>query len=131
VLLDARPSDQFAGAEPPCAPASASCLQIPQERRGHIPGARSFFWMNTLVSRENPVVKPMHDIHEGMLASLGADAPQVRTIVTYCRTGMQASFAYFVARWIGYPDVRLYDGSFIQWSGLPASGYPVEAGAAP
>ncbi|NIQ54333.1 MAG: sulfurtransferase, partial [Gammaproteobacteria bacterium] len=37
------------------------------------------------------------------------------TVVTYCRTGMQSSFAYFVARYLGY-DTRLYDGSFMDWS---------------
>ena len=43
-------------------------------------------------------------------------------IVTYCRTGGQASFLYTVARHLGY-DVRLYDGSFIDWS---RTEYPVE-----
>jgi thiosulfate/3-mercaptopyruvate sulfurtransferase len=51
----------------------------------------------------------------------------VRTVVTYCRTGMQASHDYFVARYIGYPDVRLYDGSMSEWASLtPAADYPVE-----
>jgi 3-mercaptopyruvate sulfurtransferase SseA len=32
-----------------------------------------------------------------------------------------------VARYIGYPDVRLYDGSMSDWAGLtPAADYPVE-----
>ncbi len=40
---------------------------------------------------------------------------------------MQASHAYLVARYIGYPDVRLYDGSMSEWTSLsPASSYPVE-----
>ena len=37
------------------------------------------------------------------------------TVVTYCRSGMQASFAYFVARYLGY-DTKMYDGSFLDWS---------------
>jgi thiosulfate/3-mercaptopyruvate sulfurtransferase len=130
VLLDARPADQYAGAaESPCPAGQPSCAQIPVGRRGHIPGARSFYWMNLFTSPGNPVVKSMHEIHEGMLVPLGTDRDEVKTLVTYCRTGMQASFAYFVARWINYPDVRLYDGSFIQWSAQPASLYPVETGA--
>jgi thiosulfate/3-mercaptopyruvate sulfurtransferase len=47
----------------------------------------------------------------------------VRTLVVYCHSGMQASFDYFVARYIGYPDVRLYDGSMAEWM---QRGYPVE-----
>ena len=59
----------------------------------------------------------------------GAERPSVRTIVVYCRTGMQASFDYFLARYLGYPDVRLYDGSLEEWAGLPAETHPVETGA--
>ena len=45
-------------------------------------------------------------------------------VVTYCRTGVQASFLYFVARYLGY-DVRMYDGSFAEWSRL--AGMPIES----
>ena len=127
MFVDARPSDQYAGAEPGCQPGPTSCTEIPAERRGHLPGAKSLFWMGALVSREDPVLKPMHFLHEEFWKPTGADRPGVRTIVTYCRTGMQASHTYFVARYLGYPDVRLYDGSFIEWSALtPAADYPVE-----
>jgi thiosulfate/3-mercaptopyruvate sulfurtransferase len=40
---------------------------------------------------------------------------------------VQASFTYFVARYLGY-DARLYDGSFSEWSGradTPVAGPPV------
>jgi thiosulfate/3-mercaptopyruvate sulfurtransferase len=35
--------------------------------------------------------------------------------VTYCNSGVQASQTYFVLKLLGY-DVRLYDGSFSEWS---------------
>jgi thiosulfate/3-mercaptopyruvate sulfurtransferase len=38
-----------------------------------------------------------------------------RTLVTYCNSGVQASQTYFVLKLLGY-DVRLYDGSFSEWS---------------
>jgi thiosulfate/3-mercaptopyruvate sulfurtransferase len=126
VFVDARPADQYAGLEPPCPPGLASCVEILPGRRGHLPGARSLFWMEDLVSRENPVLKPMHTLHEELWKATGADRPGVRTLVTYCRSGMQASHAYFVARYVGYRDVRLYDGSFIEWVALPVADYPVE-----
>ncbi len=107
VFEDARPADQFAA--------------------GHLPGARSLFWMGALVSREDPALKAMHYLHEEFWKPTGADSAGVKTVVTYCRTGMQASHAYLVARYIGYPDVRLYDGSMSEWTSLsPASSYPVE-----
>jgi thiosulfate/3-mercaptopyruvate sulfurtransferase len=36
------------------------------------------------------------------------------TVVTYCVVGLRASFAYFVARLLGY-DAKLYDGSWREW----------------
>jgi thiosulfate/3-mercaptopyruvate sulfurtransferase len=129
VFVDARPSEQYAGAEPGCPPGQMSCTEIPAERRGHLPGAKSLFWMGALVSGGDPVLRPMHFLHEELWKPTGVDRPGVRTIVTYCRSGMQASHAYFVARYIGYADVRLYDGSFIEWATLqPVASYPVERG---
>lgn len=107
VFEDARPADQHAA--------------------GHLPGAKSLFWMGALASRDDPVLRPMHTLHEELWKGTGADAPGVKTVVTYCRSGMQASHAYLVARYVGYPDVRLYDGSFAEWTSLqPAASYPVE-----
>ena len=129
VFVDARPADQYAGAEPPCPPDRPACGQLPAERRGHLPGARSLYWMDALVSQDDPVLRPMHELHETLWKPTGADRPAARTVVTYCRSGLQASHAYVVARYVGYPDVRLYDGSFIEWAALtPTADYPVERG---
>ena len=45
-----------------------------------------------------------------------------RRVVTYCTTGIQASFLYFAAKYAGF-DAALYDASFIEWSN--AAGTPV------
>ena len=95
-----------------------------QYASGHLPGARNLFWMNAFVARDNPLLKPMHELHHALWQPAGADQPHVRTIVVYCYSGMQASHGYVVARYIGYPDVRLYDGSLSDWIRRP--GYPVE-----
>jgi thiosulfate/3-mercaptopyruvate sulfurtransferase len=47
--------------------------------------------------------------------------------VVYCRTGVQASHAYFVARYLRRPVV-MYDASYIDWS-RRGEGYPVETGS--
>lgn len=129
LFVDARPADQFGGEEPPCAPGQTPCVQLPPERRGHLPGAVNLFWMDGLVSRQDPALKPMHELHHTLWEPAGADLPRVRTIVTYCRTGVQASHSYFVARYIGYQDVRIYDGSMSEWAALPPAQYPVERAA--
>lgn len=125
LFVDARPEDQFGGAEPACPAGPASCVQIPDQRRGHIPGSRNLYWMRALVSRTDPLLLSLHALHHELWEPIGAGAPHVRTIVTYCRTGMQASHSYFQARYIGYRDVRLYDGSFAEWSALNPAEYPV------
>lgn len=107
ALVDARPVEQWAG--------------------GHIPGARSLWWMENVVSRENPVLKRADTLRALWTERTRANRPGVRTVVTYCHSGMQASFDYFVASYLGYPDVRLYDGSMAEWTSLtPAADYPVE-----
>ncbi len=120
-LVDARNAGPYNGTDP----ASA---RLPAARRGHIPGASDLWWMRQLVSAENPVLRSMHYLHEELWVPTGSDRAPVRTVVTYCQSGMQASHAYFVANYIGYHDVRLYDGSMAEWTTLPAAQYPVERG---
>ena len=103
VLIDARPDAQYAGTEPG--------EQI--TRPGHIPGARSLFWMKQVVSEENPVLRPEKELRA--LYEKAGVKPGNR-VITYCRTGGQSSHAYFVAKMLGY-KVSMYDGSFIEWSG--------------
>jgi 3-mercaptopyruvate sulfurtransferase SseA len=42
-------------------------------------------------------------------------------IVTYCRSGPRAALGYLALKELGY-EVRLFDGSYAEWSsnGLPA-----------
>ncbi|MGC2694671.1 MAG: sulfurtransferase [Candidatus Angelobacter sp.] len=112
TLIDARPVKEYSGEQ----------LSEDVQKAGHIPGATSLYWMDMLVSRENPVLRPeaelrrmYHDAHAS------ADRP----LVTYCRTGMQSSFDYFVAKYLGY-EPSMYDASFYEWSAknLPAETSP-------
>ena len=108
TLVDARPTKEFTGEQ-----RSEDVAKV-----GHIPGAKGLYWMDMLVSRENPTLKPEAQLRR-MYSDLNAKAGQ--PLVTYCRTGMQASFDYFVAKYLGY-DPGMYDASFFEWSknDLPA-----------
>jgi thiosulfate/3-mercaptopyruvate sulfurtransferase len=108
ALIDARPTKEFTGEQ----------LSEDVTKAGHIPGASSLFWMDMLVSRENPVLKPEAELRH-MYEQAHAEPGQ--PLVTYCRTGMQAAFDYFVAKYLGY-DPSMYDASFFEWSkkDLPA-----------
>lgn len=35
-------------------------------------------------------------------------------MIPYCRTGMQSSFTYFAAKYLGY-RAAMYDGSVYEW----------------
>ena len=112
TLLDARPAKEFSGEQ----------LSEDVAHAGHIPGARSLYWMDMLVSRENPVLRPEAELRRMYME---ANAAPDRPLVTYCRTGMQSSFDYFVAKYLGY-DPSMYDASFFEWSkkDLPAETSP-------
>jgi thiosulfate/3-mercaptopyruvate sulfurtransferase len=108
ALIDARPTKEFTGEQ----------LSDDVAKAGHIPGAKGLFWMDIVVSRQNPVLKPEAELRR-MYSEVNARSGQ--PLVTYCRTGMQSSFDYFVAKYLGY-DPSMYDGSFFEWSknNLPA-----------
>jgi thiosulfate/3-mercaptopyruvate sulfurtransferase len=113
VLVDARPPAEYTG-------------ETPGEgvtRPGHIPGAHSMFWRDALVSQTDLRLRSPQVLAATYTL---ADAAQRDTVIVYCRTGVQASHAYFVARYLKRP-VRMYDGSFIDWS-RRGDAYPVETG---
>jgi len=113
ALIDARQPSDYAGAMP------AQGIARP----GHIPGATNVFWAEMLVSRDNPVLRPVSEIR-ARYASIGL-RPGAKVIV-YCQSGMQAAHDYFTLKLSGFRPV-LYEGSFFDWSN--AAGTPVEVGA--
>jgi len=51
-------------------------------------------------------------------------------VITYCAVGGRASQAWLVLRYLlGYPRVRVYDGSWIEWGSLPDVPVANEPGA--
>jgi thiosulfate/3-mercaptopyruvate sulfurtransferase len=79
---------------------------------GHLSGASNVFWLDTLVSEDNPVFLPPEKLR-AIYAARGI-VPGKR-IVTYCEVGLQASHGYFLAKYLGY-DAAMYDGSYQEWS---------------
>jgi thiosulfate/3-mercaptopyruvate sulfurtransferase len=108
-LVDARSPEEFRGTE------------IRGPRGGHIPGAVNVEWTRVLAAGASPTL-----LDRAALKKLfsGAHVSPSQEVVSYCQTGMRAAEIYFALRLLGYPRVRLYDGSWAEWSANPA--LPVE-----
>lgn len=109
LLLDVRSPDQYAA--------------------GHLPGARNRFWKKDVVPEGEQAgsLRPSAEIAPE-LAALGAG--EDRPVVVYCNTGHMAAEAYWTLRHhLGLPHVRLYQGSWVDWS--MREGTPKEVSPAP
>jgi thiosulfate/3-mercaptopyruvate sulfurtransferase len=92
VIIDARPSKRY--------------------RNGHLRGAESLYWENALVSEKEPLLKSPEQIRQLFTA---AGVTGNKKAVTYCEVGLQASYVYLLARYLGF-DAAMYDGSYSEWS---------------
>jgi thiosulfate/3-mercaptopyruvate sulfurtransferase len=88
-------------------------------RPGHIPGARNLVYDQ--LTDDDPYRFKSRAALAELLESAGAEPG--KRVIAYCHIGQQATVVWFAAKLAGY-DVRLYDGSFTEWTGL--SQYPVE-----
>ena len=92
VIVDARPSKRY--------------------RNGHLRGAESLYWENALVSEKEPLLKSPEQIRQLFTA---AGVTGNKKAVSYCEVGLQASYVYLLARYLGF-DAAMYDGSYSEWS---------------
>lgn len=99
LLLDARSASSYAA--------------------GHIPGALNLPWTSLIESPSIPWLKPVPELRT-LFNEMGVT--RHREIVAYCTLGLASSFTYFVGRYLGF-DMRLYDGSYLEWT---SHGYPTE-----
>ncbi len=109
TLIDARPASFFLGKEK--APNAAAY--------GHIPGALNLDSASYYDEKSNRL-KPKAE-----LAALSAQVP-AGPAVSYCNTGHWAATDWFVLHeLLGREDIRLYDGSMVEWTANPNR--PVES----
>lgn len=82
-------------------------------QQGHLPGAVCWDWINGVPMDSWDFMRPPEELM-AELADMGVTPDQ--EIVTYCRSGVRAAHTYLLLRSLGFPRVRLYDGSWLEWA---------------
>jgi thiosulfate/3-mercaptopyruvate sulfurtransferase len=104
VLLDARSSERYRGLNEPIDAVA-----------GHIPGARNFDWEQL---KQQSTFKDCTDV-KGILQEV---VQKNEEITVYCGSGVTAAPLYAKLKEAGYPNVKLYVGSYSDW----ITEFPVE-----
>jgi len=112
-IVDARNADEYSG----------KIISKGARLAGHIRGAVNVSARRIIAGGKVPVFRPAGELH-ALFRAAGVKGDD--TVVTYCRSDLSASLVYFALKYLGR-DVRLYDGSFVEWS--RAKDAPVERGA--
>ena len=90
------------------------------QRAGHIPGAASIPWAQTV--REDGTFKSSDELAQ-LYESKGVTPD--KDVIAYCRIGERSSHSWFVLHeLLGYQRVRNYDGSWTEYGSL--IGVPIE-----
>ncbi len=101
-IVDARTPDFYSGAR------TGGGAENPH-KTGHITGAVNIPFSSTW---DADGFKSLDELRR-VFSEAGVRTGEI--VVTYCHIGQQATATLFAARLLGY-DVRLYDGSFEDWS---------------
>lgn len=114
ALVDSLPVEFYTGLQ-----------SFPGLRAGHIPTALNLPVMHNFSAVDGTLLPP------GQLAQLwqktGLRGDQA--VITYCGAGYAGALNLFVLYQLGYENVRLYDGSLMEWGADP--NLPMETTASP
>ncbi len=105
ILLDVRTTGEYKGTD------------VRSLRGGHIPGATNIDFEENYQDGSTKL-KSMDE-----LAKLYGRLDKKKEVIVYCQTGTRAANTFFVLKALGFPKVRNYDASWIEWgsnSSLPA-----------
>ena len=76
---------------------------------GRIPNSISLPWTGL---NANGRLKPQADSRQALTS---AEISPNKPVVLYARYGAEADFPWVVLKWLGYPDVAVYDEGFVGW----------------
>ena len=109
AIVDARSPAEYQGQD------------LRTRRGGHIPGAVNIEWTRVLDHRRNMRLKSEDELRQ-LFETAGVIAD--KQIVTYCQSHHRSALIYFVLKYLGYPRVKGYPGSWSDWGNNPDT--PIE-----
>lgn len=98
VLVDARSPEEYAG------------TADTELRKGHIPGAVNVNYETVMDSKG---LLKSNDALKAMFESKGITPD--KTAIVYCETSVRAGIVYLALKGLGYPNVKVYDGAYLEW----------------
>ncbi|WP_138494208.1 sulfurtransferase [Paenibacillus pinistramenti] len=102
LLVDSRDESRYAGEHEPL-----------DKKAGHIPGAMNRFWKQLFQSgsgawkAESELRSQLEPVTEAL--------SQKREVIVYCGSGISAAPNVLALHLLGYPQVKLYSGSWSDW----------------
>ena len=114
MVVDSRRPPEFQGRK----------MSRSSNKLGCIPGSTNLMFMQLLTGNGYKEFKPAKGIRE-IFRSKGLTPDKHLTFT--CVSGCFGTVDYFAARLLGYRDVSVYDGAWIEWC---KRNYPVEGGPA-
>ncbi len=108
-LLDVRSYEEYTGTD------------VRAKRGGHIPSAIIYEWDNVLDDLHQ--LRNPDEIRAELLEA-GVDPNQ--EIIPYCQSHRRSAHMFHVLKWLGYPRVRAYHGSWSEWGNSTST--PIEHG---
>lgn len=114
IVLDARPPAAYEG-------------QAFWIKPGHIPGAINLPWASLVDDKNKRLLKSDDEI-AAIVRSHGVNPD--KTVICSCGTGREATIEFILVKWyLGYPKVKIYEGSFTEWTSYPEN--PIVTGKSP
>ena len=101
LLIDVRSKDEYIG-------------HIKQRRSGHIPGAHLWSWNNAVDFKNQFKFKP-ETVLKKQLEQIGLHS-KTQPVILYCHSGHRAAQSYLTLRYLGFTNVKVFDGSMQQYA---------------
>lgn len=93
---------------------------------GRIPGAVNLNFPRNTAAEPPKFFKPANEL-QAMYDSIGATSDKL--VVPYCASGVRSAVTTFALHLLGYDNVALYTGSWLEWGEHPDM--PTESGEIP